>query len=297
MTSELPPPPAELSDQQILELTAKLKAEEAEKRPLVGPNEPLSSLQDEYCNALIFTRKIHFLQAQGYQHIRRLRGDGDCFYRAVAFAFASSAIRQGATDQASARLQSLDAEVGTFFDREIVQDFAEPLQQLLKERPAEEALLARFNDPEVSNSTVVYLRLLSSAHIRKNGDEFFPFLFSYEDDARILDPETGMPSVVAFCQHYIEAMSRDADHLAITGLTQALDLKLKIAYLDQSKGEESGPDGVEGQTSVDFVDFDGSAFSLGDSVLLLRPGHFDILRCAGPFLSTMQSNALSSKSI
>lgn len=40
------------------------------------------------------------------------------------------------------------------------------------------------------------------------------FLFSYEDDQRIKDPETGLPSAEKFCQHLIEPIGRDADHLS-----------------------------------------------------------------------------------
>ena len=40
------------------------------------------------------------------------------------------------------------------------------------------------------------------------------FLFSYEDDKRIKDPETGLPSAERFCQHLIEPIGRDADHLS-----------------------------------------------------------------------------------
>jgi hypothetical protein len=40
-------------------------------------------------------------------------------------------------------------------------------------------LLASFNDPEISNYLVVYFRLLTSAYLRANVEDFFPFLFSW----------------------------------------------------------------------------------------------------------------------
>lgn len=75
-----------------------------------------------------------------------------------------------------------------------------------------------------------------------------------------------------------EATGRDADHIAIQALTKALGLSMRVAYLDQSKNTESGQEGRLGMTKVDFVDFAGGEFAFeGKSVLLLRPGHYDIL--------------------
>jgi ubiquitin thioesterase protein OTUB1 len=39
-------------------------------------------------------------------------------------------------------------------------------------------LLDSFNDPETSNYIVVYFRLLASAYLRTNAEDFLPFLFS-----------------------------------------------------------------------------------------------------------------------
>jgi len=112
--------------------------------------------------------------------------------------------------------------------------------------------------------------LITSSQIRKDADEFFPYLFTYDEDSRIIDSETGLPSVVRFCEHFVEAIGRDADHIMVQALTKALDLSLSIAYLDQSKGIESGGHGVLGSTSVDMISFTGQQFDLGEALLLLR---------------------------
>jgi hypothetical protein len=55
---------------------------------------------------------------------------------------------------------------------------------------------------KVSNSIVVFLRLLTSAYIRLNADDFVPFLF---------DPETTEPvGVRQFCESQVEATGREA---------------------------------------------------------------------------------------
>jgi hypothetical protein len=54
----------------------------------------------------------------------------------------------------------------------------------------------------VSNSVVVYLRLVASAQIRNDPEEYAPFLFN---------PETGEPmDIREFCEHFVEAVGKEA---------------------------------------------------------------------------------------
>ena len=54
----------------------------------------------------------------------------------------------------------------------------------------------------VSNSVVVYLRLVASAQIRDDPDEYAPFLFH---------PEIGEPmGTREFCEHFVEAVGKEA---------------------------------------------------------------------------------------
>lgn len=64
------------------------------------------------------------------------------------------------------------------------EDFYEPLRDLVRKfasgngspssKPTPEDILSEFNDAEKSNSTVVFLRLLTSAYLKANADEFAP---------------------------------------------------------------------------------------------------------------------------
>jgi hypothetical protein len=53
----------------------------AASQPLVGQREPLAALQAEYAHSAVFSSKLREVAAQ-YAEIRRVRGDGSCFYRA-----------------------------------------------------------------------------------------------------------------------------------------------------------------------------------------------------------------------
>lgn len=60
----------------------------------------------------------------------------------------------------------------------------------------------------VSNSVVVYLRLVASAQIRNDPEEYSPFLFH---------PEIGEPmGTREFCEHFVEAVGKEAGSWFIT---------------------------------------------------------------------------------
>jgi len=153
------------------------------------------------------------------------------------------------------------------FQKMVFEDFYEVLVSLIQQvvTPNKEGrmmtpehLLELFQQPEVSNSVVVYLRLLTSAQIRADPDDFAPFIFH---------PELGIPMEPReFCENFVESVGKEADHVQMTALSRALKIGVKIAYLDGR-----GTDG-----KVDFVDFDST--DSGDPLqLLYRPGHYDIL--------------------
>lgn len=106
-----------------------------------------------------------------------------------------------------------------------------------------------------SNSIVVYMRMLTSAQIRLDPDNFAPFLFH---------PELGEPmGVREFCEHFVDATGREAgaylsllhsillilpplvDHVQMTALSRVLRINIDVAYLDGR--------GSNGQ--VEFVKF------------------------------------------
>lgn len=55
-------------------------------KPLIAPAAPLSSLTSEYTSTQ-FIAKLNWLVSHGWTGLRRSRGDGDCFYRSVAYAY------------------------------------------------------------------------------------------------------------------------------------------------------------------------------------------------------------------
>ncbi|THU93846.1 cysteine proteinase, partial [Dendrothele bispora CBS 962.96] len=286
-----------LSAAQVYELNQNLLNETADvNRPLIDQILPISELRKEYeRGSTTFVKQIDWLEAQGYQAIRRARGDGDCFYRSLSFAYVERLLKS--PDPASAVSNALNVlsttpamleNVG--FQKLVFEDFYEIFEGLLKnisiphtpDAPTEEGggvagtggmeeaiLLSAFQNAEISNSIVMYMRLLTSAQIRIDPDTYQPFLFH---------PELGEPmSVREFCENFVEATGKEADHVQMTALSRALHVDIDVAYLD---GRSGG--GEEGH--VEFVKFqqDQSDQQVGGGdggpiCLLYRPGHYDIL--------------------
>ncbi|GAA5839069.1 hypothetical protein JCM9279_002583 [Rhodotorula babjevae] len=298
-------PLSELNDLEIASLTQDLKQAEASKRPLVGPLEPLDHLAQEFLPGSLYRNKVNRLQSDGWSGIRRARGDGDCFYRSFIFALLDTYLPLHPSHAAHllTKVESLlPLLTACGFDESVWEDFHEPLQHLLyrmgpeekdggkrkdgEPRLSRDQLVEAFNDPETNSCIIVILRLITSAYLRTHEDEFAPFLFALDDDPRFL-ADGGAPTMRQFCADQVEAVAREADHLAIAALTRALQVPLRIAYLDQSlfgaqqlaPGDEGGSSAAEAE--VNFFEFEDEAARRGEKgiegALLYRPGHFDIL--------------------
>ncbi|KAI0695288.1 peptidase C65 Otubain-domain-containing protein [Cerioporus squamosus] len=228
-------------------------------RPLISPLAPMLTLREEYVNgSQYFVKQIDYLIAQGWIGIRRTRGD------ALAFAYIENILNASDTMlAATGALSVLEAS-----QPQLEQDFYDCLAGLINQviNPGPDGqvlnintLLEAFNNPEVSNSIVVYLRLLTSAEIKTN-PEIAAFLIHPETGEQ-MDPES-------FCNNFVEAVGKEADHVQMNALATALKVNVNVAYLD----------GHDQQGKVSFVPFQNAPFTFLEPVnLLYRPGHYDIL--------------------
>jgi len=232
---------------------------------------PISELRAEYEHGSpSFVQQIDWLEGKGYHSIRRTKGDGDCFYRSTAFAFIERLINVPSPDVAV--LHTLEILESTLvmlknvgFQSLVYEDFYEAFAALIRNvvEPDEDGmtltpirLVSEFQIPERSNAIVYFLRLVTSAQIRVEPD-FAAVLFH---------PETGeYMEARLFCEHFVEAGGKEADHVQMTALCRALKLNIDVAYLDGRRSD-----------SVDFVPI--RSVDEGDPIVLLyRPGHYDIL--------------------
>ncbi|EGG01721.1 uncharacterized protein MELLADRAFT_110799 [Melampsora larici-populina 98AG31] len=259
---------SDLTDRQILELTQGIKDQESKSKPLVSKLESLEILQNEYeqstpndSSIMNYVKKIRWLKNERWTSFRRLRGDGNCFYRAFGYGLCERLLVSEGDSVLGAVLRSESDSVGSEvnqnrakdmvsrfegllplldqagYEKIIYEDFWEPFQSILTSISEGkinkiEQLLTAFNDQETCANIIIFLRLLTSAYLKAHEDDFAPFLLSFEEDYERFP--AGAPSLIEFCQFYVEAVDKDADHLSITALTRCLKVDLSIAYLDLS---------------------------------------------------------------
>ncbi|KAF9006953.1 cysteine proteinase [Cyathus striatus] len=237
-------------------------------RPLIGILEPLSELREEYSQGSSgFLGQIDWLIANEYDYIRRTKGDGDCFYRSLGFAYVESLLRSVDHDiNVAQSLSSIEATKELLLNQGIeslvfedpLDEFSGLIQSIVSPRAGErsvlndERLLEAFQDALVSNTIVMYLRLLTSAQIRQNRESYAGFV---------------PMDIDSFCANIVQPMGREADNVEMDALCHALKLNIDVVYLNGGRAD-----------SVDVIKFRNDPNANAKPLILLyRPGHYDIL--------------------
>ncbi|XP_053488451.1 protein Hook homolog 1 isoform X3 [Ictalurus furcatus] len=186
--------------------------------------------------------------------IRRVKGDGNCFYRALCFTLVESLLHNESAIQRfrDMLVRSHQVLLAAGFDESTFKDLFNTFNRVLEriETDArEETLLNLFNDQATSDSMVQYLRLLTSAHLQSHADFFQHFVEA--------------PNLKAYCTQEVEAMAMECDHVEILALSEELDISLCIISMD----------GSDGHLTYHTIP-EGSQPSL---YLLYKTSHYDIL--------------------
>eukprot|EP00775_Hariotina_reticulata_P006107 gene6107-6345_t len=253
-------------------------------KPYIGDQETLDGLKAEYVHgSQVFVGKIAALQSQ-YSSMRRIRGDGNCFFRSFIYRYLEWLLQQQ-HEQECQRFASCLQEwkqklLEAGYDAIVFED---PLDMLLQQVHAilisptgveggisQQQLLDNFRDDTWSNTCVMLLRFITSAEIKRRVDHFEPFVGGqYEMD------------VATFCERSVDVMGEESDHIHAQALTDALKVPVRIVQVDSSQSAEAGvvdmqPEGCSPQEQL--------ALGPARVHLLYRPGHYDILYPAGSSL-------------
>lgn len=259
---------ADYTPAELVELNQKLLNDSVPERPFIDDVTPMSGLRVEYEKGKeSFVHQIDWLTRNGFTSIRRTRGDGNCFYRSLAFAYIESLAVcpdiEFAVASSLSMLESTKEKLKEAGIQELVyEDFYEEFVQLIQRmnenldiKMKKSLLLAAFQNPDVSNSIVMYLRLLTSAQIRLHPADYQDFIDTQEP-----------MDVVSFCTSSVEPLGKEADNVIIEALCQALKLNVDVAYLNGSKSDQ-----------VDFIKIRHDTHDAPPLTLLYRPGHYDVL--------------------
>ncbi|KAI5812885.1 peptidase C65 Otubain-domain-containing protein [Pyronema omphalodes] len=236
--------------------------------PVVGELKSSKDLVIEYSNAdPAFARKTQALLPK-YAAYRKIRGDGNCGWTAIAFGYFEQLLKLGDVNRIGmehARVASLNgllsmAGIASY----IYEDFTDVTFELFKIMAAGKvdltALVNYFNDESFSNAIVMHFRLITSAWMKNRVDSYQPFT-----EKPLLD----------YVATHVDPFGVEIDHLALMAMCDCLILPagftVEVGYLDRSPTAE-----------VNFHRFskDGSDITPPDMPvirLLYRPGHYDIL--------------------
>jgi len=244
----------EPSDDEIMAQQDRITAEIAKSQQLVGKLQTFQSLEDEYKDSPKFLKKIQEV-AKKYSNLRRIRGDGNCFYRAYLFGCLES-IRENESrisEFAKYILASLDRLENLGFSRLTLEDghdfLIDVLNWLKTGKRTNEELALRFNDEDTANYLVMYIRILTSAQLQTNPKLYGPYL-----DGKVMSD---------FIKQDVEGMGKECDHVQCVALANEIGIPVRIEYADPTDSS---------QVAHTFPDKkDPKVF------LLYRPGHYDVI--------------------
>jgi ubiquitin thioesterase protein OTUB1 len=253
-------------DEETLAQQRQIEEEIAKAQPLVGEKQSLAALEAEYNEkeSAEFLRKAKELR-QRYHSLRRVRGDGNCFYRAIAFAQLELLLRRD-NPSWTADFDRFAALANGWKDKLLklgypamtTEDFADVFADILKRLKEENAphakLLEIFNNPGESEYIVVFMRLVTGGYLLENEVDYYGFV-------------EGERTMKQFVEQEISPMYRECDHLCIIALTKALNIPIRVEYMDRSQAPAGG-------WHHDFTLHDGQKPTIS---FLYRPGHYDIL--------------------
>ncbi|KAL7526377.1 hypothetical protein ACHAWF_001745, partial [Thalassiosira exigua] len=194
-----------------------------------------------------FARSAAFL-ARKYRSLRRIRGDGNCYYRAFLYATCESLLASlsaggGNGDGGEGRAEfdrvkkvasdSLKWACDYGYEEHAIEMFHEELIELLafleelaeggdSDAAASEKLHVRLNEENASSDYCAwYLRVLTAAQMKSDPERYLPFVLAenYGD-------------VSSFCAREVEPVGKECGMVQVAALAKCLGVKATIEYVD-----------------------------------------------------------------
>uniref|UniRef100_A0A7S0C949 ubiquitinyl hydrolase 1 n=1 Tax=Proboscia inermis TaxID=420281 RepID=A0A7S0C949_9STRA len=239
---------------------------------------PLTHLIQSYAESSeSFLKGAEYLSLK-YRWYRRVRGDGNCYYRAFLYGLCEvllsrrleaatigeEALQKSRKDidrvhlVAKTSLEKCTQQGYSKFTLEMFYDeFVGILSSLLKDTTTPASLHSILNHENgVSDYCCWYLRVLTATQLKIDRERFSAFL-EYGD-------------VDTFCSEEVEPMHKDVGMVQAIALAEFMGVKVDVEYLDGRN-----PDG---KLVVHHFGPQDQNESNGCGVTLLyRPGHYDIL--------------------
>jgi len=262
----------------------------------LGPREPLSSLIDEFRYNLKFADKVRHLEQRGYVGWRRVLGDGNCYYRSVAFGLLEQIAALPSCPErrrfAAGLLQSLappsEKEEEVHYHHLLLQRIQRLAAGASWEEPPRNGrdltglglLYQSLHDPKshagLDLALVRSLRRTAANYIlQRQHEETAPGSgISFADVCMCSD----YASVQDFCDRVVLPLGRDAETLCQQALPAALGIRVRIAFLDRESAQEANYQDF-GCAATQPTQEEGQSGGWAPPTVhvQLRPGHYDLL--------------------
>ena len=244
----------------ILDYENTLRKEIELTTPLISDELPISKLTEEYKSNEEYLKSIENISKK-YKTYRKVRRDGNCFYRSFIYRlFEQACIRNDKVlfekiKQKIIESKNLTEKNG--YEWAVVQDFYEIFLKEFTEcfNSLSEGIIPReyldklFSDNEKGNYMIYFIRFCLAAYLKENKDNYKSYIEIDFDE---------------WIRKEVEAIDHVADQIQIMACVNYFDVGVKIEYLNKFKNEvvklpENKPDN-------EFFIY-----------LLFSPGHYDIL--------------------
>ena len=229
--------------------------------PLISEQLPINILLNDYKNNAEYSKSIKTVTNK-YKYIRKVRRDGNCFYRSFIYRlFEYICMKNNNTlfEQIKKKiLDSKDLIQRNGYDWTFIEDFYKIFYTQFyysfnslqtKGVTVRDYLDALFKDKETGNYLIYFIRFCISAYLKENS-----FLYEVYVD---------MP-FQSWITNEVEAIDHEADQIQIMACVNYFDIGVRIEYLNPEKNEV-----------VKFPEdkLDKDIFI----IVLFTPGHYDIL--------------------
>lgn len=249
-------------DELTIKQQKEIEKEINEQFALISDLLPVANLNTEYMDDPVYKKKVEDISTK-YKYIRKVRPDGNCFYRGFGFTILEYLIKnkdefikfRKIVEDSKAKLLQLN------FPQFTIEDFYDTIMEVINRvEPKEDStqqlvlddLFKLFNEQAYSDYVVVYLRLITSGKLQEDADFYSNFI------------EGNYTSLSDFCKKEVEPMYKESDHIHIIAICAALGVNVRVEYMDRGTHEVIAHDFPESSDNPPIF-------------LLYRPNHYDIL--------------------
>lgn len=282
---------------------AQLEAIENEvknNQPLTSNHLRIGLLAQQYKNASVddneqqqnsgFIRGVEFLCTK-YTSLRKVRGDGNCYYRAFLYALCEKLLSNNTSAEYYRIKRTVNESLHWVcqfgYEEYTIDMFHEELVDLFtfieKASPSDydimqQQLHTRLNEQNATSDYCTwFMRVMTAAQMKSNPNRYLPYVMSedYND-------------ITMFCSREVEPMGKECGMVQVSALAECLGVRVIIEYMDGRMGPGTSSlvhhvFGGEVDEDVCGNEMNGNARIKNGTeertsiTLLYRPGHYDIL--------------------